>query len=169
MIGRTSLFTAFSSNWLEINITNLLNPSDAQDVPRAIKLLLSIVRISELYSDNFDPSEAAEFEALCVLGETLDTLLQPFINTELSLSEQIESLIKCSHLLCALYIQNGTSFMPTQLYADIQAMIPPPLCIVYPNIISKRNKEKLKEVPCSCTYEEGQRRPSTHERQPICR
>ncbi|KAJ7826505.1 hypothetical protein B0H13DRAFT_2440548, partial [Mycena leptocephala] len=111
------------SNWLEINITSLLNPSDAQDVARAIKLLLSIVRISELDSDDFDPSEAAEFEALCVLGEALDALLQPFINTELSLSEQIESLIKFSHLLCALYLQNGTSFMPNQLYADIQAMV----------------------------------------------
>ncbi|KAJ7909873.1 hypothetical protein B0H13DRAFT_1616170, partial [Mycena leptocephala] len=32
-------------------------------------------------------------------------------------------LIKFSHLLCALYIQNGTAFMPNQLYADLQAMI----------------------------------------------
>ncbi|KAJ7823384.1 hypothetical protein B0H13DRAFT_2125344 [Mycena leptocephala] len=108
------------SNWLEINITNLLNPSDAQDVSRAIKLLLSIVRISELDSDDFDPSEAAEFEALCVLGEALDALSTIHKHGALS----------CSHLLCALYIQNGTSFMPNQLYADIQAMIKNAVLIV---------------------------------------
>ncbi|KAJ6600112.1 hypothetical protein B0H10DRAFT_1824973, partial [Mycena sp. CBHHK59/15] len=94
-----------------------------QDVPRAIKLLLCIVEIGKLDPEEFDPSEAAEFEALCLLGELFDAMLQPFINTELSLSEQIESLIKFSHLLCALHIQNGTSFIPNQLYADLQAMV----------------------------------------------
>ncbi|KAJ7447664.1 hypothetical protein FB451DRAFT_1535824 [Mycena latifolia] len=110
-------------DWSETSIHTLLDPSDAQDVPRAIKLLLCVVEISKLDPSDFDPSEAAEFEALCLLGEALDAMLQPFINTDLSLSEQIKSLIKFSHLLCALYIQNGTSFMPNQLYADIQAMV----------------------------------------------
>ncbi|KAJ7701118.1 hypothetical protein B0H17DRAFT_906357, partial [Mycena rosella] len=94
-----------------------------QDVPRAIKLLLSIVEIGKLDPSEFDPSEAAELEALSLLGQAFDALLQPFINTELSLLEQIESLVKFSHLICAIYIQNGTAFMPNQLYADIQAMI----------------------------------------------
>ncbi|KAJ7241100.1 hypothetical protein C8J57DRAFT_1085356, partial [Mycena rebaudengoi] len=107
----------------ETSLHELLNPSDAQDVPRAIKLLLCIVEIGKLDPEDFDPGEAAEFEALCLLGEALDALLQPFINTELTLSEQIESLVKCSHLLCALYLQNGPSFIPNQLYADLQAMI----------------------------------------------
>jgi len=107
----------------ETTIHALLDPSDAQDVPRAIKLMLSIVEIGDIDPEDFDPSEAAEFEAIRLLGEFFDALLQPFINTELSLSEQIESLIKASHLLCALYLQNGTSFLPNQLYADVQAMI----------------------------------------------
>ncbi|KAJ7620823.1 hypothetical protein DFH06DRAFT_942933, partial [Mycena polygramma] len=110
-------------DWSEASIHNLLSPSDAQDVARAVKLLLCIVEISELDSADFDPSEAAEFEALCLLGEALDALLQPFINTELSLSEQIESLIKFGHLLCGLYTQNGTAFIPNQLYIDLQIMV----------------------------------------------
>lgn len=117
------LLNPLNHTWSETTIHNLLNPSDAQDVPRAIKLLLCIVKIGKLNPSEFDPSEAAELEALSLLGEALDALLQPFINIELSLSQQIESLIKFSHLFCALYIQNGTSFIPNQLYADIQAMV----------------------------------------------
>ncbi|KAJ7926528.1 hypothetical protein B0H13DRAFT_1599480, partial [Mycena leptocephala] len=100
----------------------LLDPSVAQDVPRAIKLLLCIVEVAQLDPEDFDPSEMAEFEAICLLGELLDTWLQPFINIELSLSEQIQSLVKFYHL-CALYIQNGTAFLPNQLYKDLQTMI----------------------------------------------
>ncbi|KAJ6518572.1 hypothetical protein DFH09DRAFT_1098400 [Mycena vulgaris] len=110
-------------DWTETSMHALLDPSDAQDVPRAIKLLLCIVEIGELDPEDFDPSEMAEFEAFCILAELFDALLQPFINTTLSLSEQIESLVKFSHLLCALYLQNGTSFMSNQLYGDLQAMV----------------------------------------------
>ncbi|KAK6966807.1 hypothetical protein R3P38DRAFT_2590224 [Favolaschia claudopus] len=110
-------------DWSEMTLHSLLDPSDAQDVPRAIKLLLCIVEVAKLDSEEFDPSEMAEFEAICLLGELLDAWLQPFINVQLSLSEQIESLIKFSHLLCALYLQNGTSFLPNQLYGDLQITI----------------------------------------------
>ncbi|KAJ6556912.1 hypothetical protein B0H10DRAFT_2371775 [Mycena sp. CBHHK59/15] len=109
-------------DWSETTIHNLLDPSDAQNVANSIKLLMCIVEIVELDPKDFDPSEVAEFEALCLLGEPFDALLQPFINTELSLSEQIQSLVTFSHLLCALYVENGTSFIPNQLYADMQAM-----------------------------------------------
>ncbi|KAJ7787583.1 hypothetical protein B0H14DRAFT_3579585 [Mycena olivaceomarginata] len=62
-------------DWSETSIHNLLNPADTQNV--------------SLDPEDLDPSEAAEFKALCLLGEVFDALLQPFINTELSLSEQI--------------------------------------------------------------------------------
>ncbi|KAJ6600840.1 hypothetical protein B0H10DRAFT_1712958, partial [Mycena sp. CBHHK59/15] len=109
-------------DWSETTIHSLLDPSDAQNVANSIKLLMCIVEIAELDPEDFDPREAAEFEALCLLGELFDALLQPFINTELSLSEQIQSLVTFSHLLCALYVENGTSSIPNQLYADMQAM-----------------------------------------------
>ncbi|KAJ6624086.1 hypothetical protein B0H10DRAFT_1943560 [Mycena sp. CBHHK59/15] len=96
---------------LRVGKDNVTNDSDPKHVVKP-----------ELDPEDFDPSEAAEFEALCLLGELFDALLQPFINTELSLSEQIQSLVTFSHLLCALYVENGTSFIPNQLYADMQAM-----------------------------------------------
>ncbi|KAJ6553029.1 hypothetical protein B0H19DRAFT_1263450 [Mycena capillaripes] len=86
-------------DWAETTLHNLLDPSDAQDVPRAIKLLLSIVELGQLDPDNFDPSELAEFEAICLLGELLDAWLQPFINA------------------------NGTSFLLNQLYGDLQITV----------------------------------------------
>ncbi|KAJ7761933.1 hypothetical protein DFH07DRAFT_867598 [Mycena maculata] len=126
-INRDLLLTWFerlpSHDWSETSIHALLDPSDAQDVPRAIKLLLCIVELQTLDSEDFDPSELVEFEALCLFGEAIDALLQPFINTELTLSEQIESLVRFAHLICALYLENGPSFLPNQLYGDLQAMV----------------------------------------------
>ncbi|KAJ6626794.1 hypothetical protein B0H10DRAFT_1941439 [Mycena sp. CBHHK59/15] len=110
-------------DWSETSIHVLLDPGDSQHVARAIQLLMCIVEIGKLDPEEFDPSEQAELEALKLLRETFDAMLQPFINTNLSLSEQIESLVKFSHLLCGLYLQNGTSFMSNQLYADLQTMV----------------------------------------------
>ncbi|KAJ7659168.1 hypothetical protein DFH06DRAFT_1406208 [Mycena polygramma] len=120
---------------VETSIRALLNPKDGQNVTRAVKLLSSVAALRKLDSDDFDPSEAAEFEALCALGETLDALLQPFINPDLSLSEQITSLVKFSHLLCGLYIQNGTSFMSNQLYGDYQAMLGVYICLLGDDVL----------------------------------
>lgn len=110
-------------NWAETSIHVLLDPGDTQDVGLTIKLLLCIIALKKLDPEDYDPSEAAELEALHLLGETFDALVQPFINVDFSLSQQIESLVTFSHLLCALYLQNGTSFMSNQLYGDLQAMV----------------------------------------------
>ncbi|KAF8173571.1 hypothetical protein K438DRAFT_2051185 [Mycena galopus ATCC 62051] len=112
-----------ATDWSETTIHALLNPKDAQSVSRAVKLLLSIVALGTLDADDFDPTEAAEHEALRVLGEVFEALLQPMINPNLSLSEQIESLIKFSHLICALYLENKDSFLSHQLYGDLQATV----------------------------------------------
>ncbi|KAK6966948.1 hypothetical protein R3P38DRAFT_3337676 [Favolaschia claudopus] len=82
-----------NQDWSETSIHNLLHPSDAQNVSDAIKLMMSIIEIAKLDTEDFDPGEMAEFEALCLLGEAYNALLQPFINVELTLSEQIESLL----------------------------------------------------------------------------
>ncbi|KAF7335508.1 hypothetical protein MVEN_02204600 [Mycena venus] len=80
-------------DWSETTIHTLLDPKDTMNVGQAIKLLLCIAEMRELDVDDFDPSEAAEFEALCLLGEVFDALLQPFINPDFSLSQQIKSLV----------------------------------------------------------------------------
>ncbi|KAJ6553901.1 hypothetical protein B0H10DRAFT_1758949, partial [Mycena sp. CBHHK59/15] len=94
-----------------------------QIVARSIQLMLCIIELTSLDSADFDPNEAVEFEALCLLAEFLNAWLQPYINTDLSLSEQIESLVLCSHLCAGLYLQNGGSFVSNQLYAHIQATV----------------------------------------------
>ncbi|KAJ7096829.1 hypothetical protein C8R44DRAFT_748625 [Mycena epipterygia] len=90
-------------------LTSVYPPSSAHlkgslsKINKAIKLVLSIVEIKNLDLEDFNPSEAAEFEAHCLLEEAFDAMIQPFINTKLTLSEQIESLIKFSHLICLLH------------------------------------------------------------------
>ncbi|KAJ7059300.1 hypothetical protein C8F01DRAFT_1370857 [Mycena amicta] len=110
-------------DWSEVSIEALLNPSDAQDVPRAVKLLIAIIDIATIDRNSLDPTELGDFDALCLFGALLDALLQPFINTTLSLSQQITSLVTFSFLLAAIYIKHSTSFIPNQLYGDLQAMV----------------------------------------------
>ncbi|KAF8994753.1 hypothetical protein BDZ89DRAFT_1149926 [Hymenopellis radicata] len=109
--------------WSERSIDSLLNPDDAQDVPRAVELLAAIIELQRLENLEMDPTELSEYRALRLLGETFKALLKPFITPTLSLSEQIESLILFSHLACALYLKNGPSFLSNQLYGDLQAMV----------------------------------------------
>ncbi|KAF8206640.1 hypothetical protein K438DRAFT_1962974 [Mycena galopus ATCC 62051] len=110
-------------DWSEHGIENLLHPTDPQNVSRAVQLLLCVVEIRTIDKMGLDPAEEAEYEALCLLGEVFGALLQPFINPQLSLSQQITSLVTFAHLACGLYMQNGTSFMSNQLYGDLQTMV----------------------------------------------
>ncbi|KAK7005495.1 hypothetical protein R3P38DRAFT_3326476 [Favolaschia claudopus] len=110
-------------DWSEGSIESLLHPKDAQNVSRAVQLLLCVAEIQTIPKDDLDPSEEAEFEALCLLGEVFKFLLRPFITPTLSLSEQITSLVTFAHLSCSLFLQNGTSFMSNQLYGDLQATV----------------------------------------------
>ncbi|TFK37802.1 hypothetical protein BDQ12DRAFT_666712 [Crucibulum laeve] len=58
---------------LSEHIHALLSPKDAQDVPRAIKLLSLTADICNLDSSDFDPSELTTHHALCVFGVDLGT------------------------------------------------------------------------------------------------
>ncbi|KAJ6630146.1 hypothetical protein B0H10DRAFT_2362255 [Mycena sp. CBHHK59/15] len=110
-------------DWSETSLHALLDPADGQDVSTTIKLFLAIIELTSLDAADFDPNEAVEFEALCLFAEFLNAWIQPYINTDLTLSEQIESLVLASYLCTALYRQNGVSFMGNQLFAHIQASI----------------------------------------------
>ncbi|KAF6750165.1 hypothetical protein DFP72DRAFT_818060, partial [Ephemerocybe angulata] len=101
----------------------LLSPKDAQDVPRAIKLLSLVGDLPKLDRTGMNPSELETHNALSLLGEMLEALVEPFINPDFTISEQITSLSKFAFLLCALFLQHGTSFMPSHLYSDLQCMI----------------------------------------------
>lgn len=109
-------------DWSDSSIHTLLNPKDPQDVPRAVQLLSRVADLRNLDAANFSPSERVIHDALSLLGEALYSLLQPFINRNLSLSEQLIHLAKSAHIMCALYLKHGTPFMPNQLYGDLQRM-----------------------------------------------
>ncbi|KIY60999.1 hypothetical protein CYLTODRAFT_315699, partial [Cylindrobasidium torrendii FP15055 ss-10] len=111
-------------DWSDTSIHALLNPKDAQDVPRAVLLLQRISDLAKIDANTLhSPSEQAVLQAFRLLGGAIEALLEPFLNRALSLSEQLESLSKAAHIFCALYRKHGTSFMSNQLYGDIQCMI----------------------------------------------
>ncbi|KAL1739553.1 hypothetical protein HDZ31DRAFT_8467, partial [Schizophyllum fasciatum] len=110
-------------DWSETSIHALLNPKDAQDVPRAIKLLSRISELRHIDTETLTPSQYVVFKALLILGEAFHSLLEPYINRKLSLSEQITHLVMSAHIFCALHLQHGTKFISNQLYGDIQCMI----------------------------------------------
>uniref|UniRef100_D8Q4A2 Uncharacterized protein n=1 Tax=Schizophyllum commune (strain H4-8 / FGSC 9210) TaxID=578458 RepID=D8Q4A2_SCHCM len=109
--------------WPDTSIESLLQPDDAQDVPRAIKLLWLIADIRTINTDGMDPHELEEFTALCILGEMFEALVLPFVEPALTLSEQYRYLVKFSHILSALYARNGRDFCSNQLYNDFQCMV----------------------------------------------
>jgi hypothetical protein len=92
-------------------------------VPCAVQLLSCVADLQNLDTTEFTPSDKIVHNALSLLGEALHSLLEPFINHKLSISEQLIHLVKCAHILCTLYLKHGTSFMPNQLYGDLQCMV----------------------------------------------
>ncbi|KAK7034272.1 hypothetical protein R3P38DRAFT_2772359 [Favolaschia claudopus] len=52
-----------------------------------------------------------------------DSLVDPFINPTLSLSEQMIALVKFAHISCALFLKHDGDFFPHQLYGDLQCMV----------------------------------------------
>ncbi|KAK7015218.1 hypothetical protein R3P38DRAFT_3321618 [Favolaschia claudopus] len=110
-------------DWSGQSIHALLNPKDAQHVPSTVKLLTLIGDLRFLDASDFTPAEANTHRALCILGEMFDALLDPFINPNLSLSQEIIQLVKFAHLSCALYLKHGSAFMPPQLYGDLQCLV----------------------------------------------
>ncbi|KAL1749561.1 hypothetical protein FB107DRAFT_252747, partial [Schizophyllum commune] len=111
-----------SHNWSEMSIHALLNPKDPQDVPRAVMLLSRIAELRHL-DPGSNPSDQRVHQALSIIGEALDALLQPYLNVRLSLSAQLQSLAKSADIFFALYREHKTSFVSNQLYGDLQAMI----------------------------------------------
>ncbi|KAL1742877.1 hypothetical protein HDZ31DRAFT_65580 [Schizophyllum fasciatum] len=111
------------SDWADMSINSLLNPKDPQDVPRAYALLSRIAEFRHVDTSDFNPSDKDMHDALSLLGELLHCILEAFTNVDLDLSAAIIHVVCLAHLACALYCKNDTSFMPNQLYSDIQCMV----------------------------------------------
>ncbi|KAJ7724821.1 hypothetical protein DFH07DRAFT_758857 [Mycena maculata] len=104
-------------------INNLIDPSDHQNVPKAVELLEAIIRLYSEPVTDLDPTMLKGHKAIGLLAEVLHSLLTPFVDVELSLSEQVTRLSKYAHLIVPIFRRHRTSFMSNQLYADSQTMI----------------------------------------------
>ena len=105
------------------SVEKLLNPTDPQDIPRAIELIRAVGNLHSLDKSTFNPSQLKTVEALQLIGTLFHAMTEPFINAELSLTTQMTFLSEFAHLSLVLYRLNGTSYMSNQLYGDSQVMV----------------------------------------------
>ncbi|KAG1866670.1 hypothetical protein F4604DRAFT_2023153 [Suillus subluteus] len=98
----------------KVSVTKLLHPDDPQDVPQAIELMQAIVEFSKsqhsLLNDSFSTNvnTREDLISITLLSHLIESILVPFINTKLSLSEQVQSLSCYAHL--AFTIFHGVMF-----------------------------------------------------------
>ncbi|KAG8697896.1 hypothetical protein FRC08_006250 [Ceratobasidium sp. 394] len=101
------------------SIAQLFDITDHQNLPKANRLLNLIYEAGQLPHI----ASAPEQRSFVLLGELLFSFTQPFTNPTLSLMAQLTHLSTCGHLLFALYRVNHGSFIPGQLYYDVQTTI----------------------------------------------
>lgn len=102
-----------------VAIAALYDPKDHQNVPKAVKLLSAIVGLKETAEFASNPVHRPDV----LLANIIESLLQPYINPSLGLSDQLSRLSTAAHLLLVLYRESATALMPGQLYYDTQAVI----------------------------------------------
>lgn len=100
----------------------LLYPDDPQDVPRAIELINAINSLADIDPTDQCVDTIADVDAIKILAGILRSLLRPFIDITLSLTEQVISLSCFAHLLYACYRDQQRLLMPNQLYYDSQTL-----------------------------------------------
>lgn len=107
----------------EHDVRRLTNPSDSQDVPRAIEFIDAIHDLAALPTDDCSPAELQELPAIAVVAEMFASFLDAFVTPDWSLSQQVASLSKFAHTAFALFQTHGVNFMPNQLYGDMQTTV----------------------------------------------
>ncbi|KAJ7502218.1 hypothetical protein B0H11DRAFT_1989903, partial [Mycena galericulata] len=105
------------------SINQMLFPHDPQHVAHAVDLLQAVIALGELDYGNMDADTCADVDALRLLGEVIKAVLEPFVNTSMSLTEQITSLSTFAHLSFTLFRVSRTQYMSNQLYGDSQTMV----------------------------------------------
>lgn len=117
---------------LELKMTSseaalLLNPADKQNVPKAVNLIQSLqpLDLEDQYEDNIMvmPSHINRVQGIEFVAKVLSFFLIPFIDVEMTLSEQIRDLSTFAHLATALYLKHHLGFLTSALYADSQAIV----------------------------------------------
>ncbi|KDQ52350.1 hypothetical protein JAAARDRAFT_101904, partial [Jaapia argillacea MUCL 33604] len=111
----------------EHEIDVLMNPADAQDVPRAIELVQAIREIGGI---DANPSILQEVKVIRVIAEMFSSFVHAFIGRcDLSparcwsLKEQLTALSKYAHMAFILFRKYRSNLMPAQLYSDMQTTV----------------------------------------------
>ncbi|KAG0701125.1 hypothetical protein DFH29DRAFT_1000528 [Suillus ampliporus] len=131
----------------ETSVTKLLHPDDPQDVPRAVELMQAIIDLSKsqhvILNDSFssDIDTCADLVSIMLLSSVVESILIPFTNVDLSLTEQVQYLSRYAHLSFALFRSHRRSFMGYQLYYNSHTM--------YKNIIFCIVKQQLLDPSAS--------------------
>ncbi|KAG2105516.1 uncharacterized protein F5147DRAFT_775291 [Suillus discolor] len=113
----------------EVSVMKLLHPNDPQDVPRAVELIKAIIGLTEsqrdFLNDSFSPNidRRADLMSIVLLSDVIKSFLIPFINVNLSLTEQVQYLSRFTHLSFTLFRSHQRSFMSHQLYYDMHTMV----------------------------------------------
>ncbi|KAJ7742339.1 hypothetical protein DFH07DRAFT_750546 [Mycena maculata] len=107
----------------EKSVFLLLNPGDGQNVPKALDLIESIIALRDVKAPAHDVGLASTLESVRLLGYVLENLALPFIDPNLSLSDQIQMLSTYAHLSFILFREYRLDFMSNQLYGDTQTTI----------------------------------------------
>ncbi|KAG1737004.1 hypothetical protein EDB19DRAFT_1895934 [Suillus lakei] len=78
-----------------------------------------------LLNDSFSTNvnTRADLVSITLLSHLIESILVPFINTKLSLTEQVQSLSCYAHLAFTIFRAHHRSFMPFQLYYDMQTLV----------------------------------------------
>ncbi|KAI0043508.1 hypothetical protein FA95DRAFT_1681862, partial [Auriscalpium vulgare] len=101
----------------------LLDPTDKQNVPKAVKLFQELIKLVHIPATVLLPAEAHRRRMTGFFAKTVSYFNNAFITITLSLSEQVRSLATYAHLAAAMCIKHGTAFMTGALYADSQAIV----------------------------------------------
>ncbi|KAF7354428.1 hypothetical protein MVEN_01131800 [Mycena venus] len=101
----------------------LLFPHDSQHVPCAVELLLSVIMVGKRDYGSMDADTCADVDSLRLLASVIKSILEPFTNTTMSLTDQITSLATFSHLSFTLFRCSRLQYMSNQLYGDSQTMV----------------------------------------------
>ncbi|KAG1792504.1 uncharacterized protein HD556DRAFT_1214282, partial [Suillus plorans] len=110
-------------------VVKLLYPDVPQDVPRAMELMQAIIEfckhqqhtINDSFSTDIDTH--ADLNSIALLSALIESILLPFIDVTMSLSDQMKSLSCYSHLAFTFFHAHRCSFMSYQLYYDIQTTV----------------------------------------------
>lgn len=100
----------------------LLDPADKQNVPKAVGLIQRLASLETLEKPK-DAFASNRRDMLIFLATLFMTFLRPFIDINMNLSEQVESLATFAHLATVLWIDHGAACITGALYADCQAVI----------------------------------------------